>query len=232
MPAELLGREIDAVVFDVDGTMYDHPNTKVIWGPARWNLAIYLLQVAGKAEPFTDAEIRSMQDRYVQQSKAINSFNDAFISLGGTLEDFFRIIDTVDRPKILSPNPKFQNLLSQMRNSSLQIGILSSSTEHSVESTCSALLGPAWKKNFDNIHCLNTPGVNWYKPQPEAFRHILVTLGVKPAKSFMVGDDRQNDLVPARSLDMLTVQVGKKDYPEAHLQINEVTDLIDHLKFS
>jgi beta-phosphoglucomutase-like phosphatase (HAD superfamily) len=162
MPAEILGRKVEAVVFDVNGTFFPH---------------------------------------------------------------------TLDKCKFLSPNPELASMLSQL-HSSLQVGVLTSITEHAVGNTFDALLGPDWIENFHNIHCLNTPGVNWHKPQPEAFRHILVTLGVPPERAIMVGDHPTSDLIPAALLGMLTVQVGRTDYPKADLYLAQVTDLINHLKLS
>jgi len=45
----------------------------------------------------------------------------------------------------------------------------------------------------------------------------------------MVGDVPGADLVPAAMLGMITVQVERTDYPHAHLHIQSVTDIVNHI---
>jgi len=110
-----------------------------------------------------------------------------------------------------------------------KVGLFTSTTEETTQGTCQVIFGREWRTLFNAILCCNTPGANVEKPQPEAFQYILKLLDSSPDRAVMVGDVPGADLVPAAMLGMITVQVERTDYPHAHLHIQSVTDIVNHI---
>lgn len=62
---------------------------------------------------------------------------------------------------------------------------------------------------FDLVTTLEN--MHWTKPNPEYYREVAACLGVESSRCLMVGDSRENDIDPARQVQMLTYRVGDGD---------------------
>ena len=74
-----------------------------------------------------------------------------------------------------------------------------------------------WGKVLDFPYALITAmeTVHFSKPNPAYYQEILGRLNVLPAQTLMVGDDPQNDIVPARQLGLETWQIANGRGPIA-----------------
>jgi HAD superfamily hydrolase (TIGR01509 family) len=68
-----------------------------------------------------------------------------------------------------------------------------------------------------------------WKPDPEAFRKVLLQLGVAPEAALMVGDNLDFDILPAKAIGMQTVWVGQGENEYADLVVQRPSDLVGHL---
>lgn len=82
--------------------------------------------------------------------------------------------------------------------------------------------------HFDFIGITGEMG-HW-KPDAQAFRHVLDRLGAVPGESVMVGDSIDFDVVPAKALGMRTVWVnpGGGDHPAADVVVATPSHLPAH----
>ncbi len=63
------------------------------------------------------------------------------------------------------------------------------------------------------------------KKKQGLFPHILSDIGAEPSQCYMVGDEEQNDIIPARAIGINTVYLGKSDSAVADYSIRDVLSL-------
>ncbi|MCK5718118.1 MAG: HAD family hydrolase [Thiomargarita sp.] len=65
------------------------------------------------------------------------------------------------------------------------------------------------------------------KPDVLLYTHILKVLNIAPSQAIMVGDDIENDIIPANSLGMKTILVGDPDVTIPHntIVIRDISSL-------
>lgn len=68
---------------------------------------------------------------------------------------------------------------------------------------------PVENSDFDLVTSLEN--MHSSKPHPSYYSEILATIGVEPGRALMVGDDWQNDIVPANSLGLHTFWIAPTD---------------------
>jgi FMN phosphatase YigB (HAD superfamily) len=227
MSIELLGKKVDAFVFDVDGTFYEQKVLKAVFDSVQLQIARRILQFQGNHNP-KQTEIDSMRLGYVKLAEESGSFSGAYVKYGGTVEEFKLTVETVDRSRFLQFDPELAELLCYLKKL-VKVGLFTSTIEKTTHNTCTALLGSNWREYFDVVLCCDTTGVSVEKPQKEAFEYILNLLGVSAENAVMVGDVPGADLIPAATLGMLTIQVGRSDHQDALLYLDTVHNLVRHL---
>jgi FMN phosphatase YigB (HAD superfamily) len=226
MSAIINGREIDAVVFDVDGTLYPQERVEAIFQNVRTQIAIRLLGFQGIVNP-SEEEIIKMRRAYMKRAESGGSFSKAFEYYGGTKQEFRQVVESTDRSKFLQPSAELQKMITNIR-ALVSIGLFTSATEEVNSNTCAKILGANWRNLFDTVLCCDTTGADCEKPQLEAFRLVVSNLNTKLERTAMIGDVSGADLVPAAYLGMLTIQVERNDHPKADVYLSNVLDL-EHL---
>jgi FMN phosphatase YigB (HAD superfamily) len=223
MSALVLGKEVDAIVLDVDGTLYSQERVEAIFADVRRQISIRLLGLSGELNP-NEELIDHMRTEYMARAEAGGSFSQAYIYFGGTGEEFRRLVESTDRSRHLTANLPLKDMVTNIKNLT-RIGIFTSTTVEVTNNTCSKLFNPDWASFFDTVLCCDTPEVEYEKPQIEAFELVLSRLNTDPKRAVMVGDTPGADLVPAMMLGMTTIQVGRTDFPYADLYISDILDL-------
>ncbi len=227
MAVRLLGREVEAFVFDVDGTFYNQQILLSIFTQVRLALASRLLHLNGNTQP-SQEELASMRNTYVTLADNLGSYTQAFVTLGGTGAEYKFTAEKVDRSGYLSPDPDLRQMLERL-NSVASVALFTSTLEEVTKNTCTKLLGADWRGLFQVVMCCDTPGRRGEKPEQVAFEHILEMLGTPPHKAAMVGDLGSADLKIPGELGMLTIQVERTDWQDAHLYIPCIYNLVDHI---
>ena len=209
MTVRMRGREIDGILFDVDGTFYGKPEHDRIFDAIQCQLAVALLAVSGNFEPSTD-EIELMRSSYLSKVAEIGKWQQSFLDLGGSPDQYRILAADADRSRHLSFNPELKLTLEELKTSPAKLGILTSAKTEVTENTCRKLLGDGWNNLFETVVCEDSLPGNIQKPNLLAFQFAIEKLDLSPEKVAMVGDSVGDDLMPAATLGMLTVYVGEK----------------------
>jgi HAD superfamily hydrolase (TIGR01549 family) len=96
--------------------------------------------------------------------------------------------------------PEIDALLRRLRGRDLRLGIVANQSEAARERLDRAGIGDL----FDHHGLSGFSGLR--KPDPRAFLAAAEALDVPPAACIMVGDRIDNDIAPAKMLDMATIQ--------------------------
>lgn len=227
MTIRIRGREISAIISDVDGTFYDQGAIKKIFNGVRTQLSKELLRVKGAKDPSRET-IDTIRDEYVRRSELVGSFPQAFIDMGGSEDFYHQVVDQLDRSQFLEPDPQLFSLLQRLKGKS-KLGILTSAETQVTQKTCRKLLGDEWRGLFAAVVCCDTPGLPADKPDIRAFQFILEKLGATPEKTAMIGDVPTADILPAKSLGIFTIQVGMME-GAGDIHIPTVLDFEKHLE--
>lgn len=220
-------REIKGVLTDADGTFYNQDTLTKIFDGVRTTLAVNLLSIKGNSSP-TQSEIQEMKNFYLDLATKTGSFNKTFVKLGGDPEFYETTAEHIDKGPYVEPDNEISELI-QTISSHARIGILTSTTEESLDTLCAKLFGSDWRILFHAIICSNSPGATERKPHPDAFRFALRQLGTRPEETIMIGDSDSADLQPAARLGMFTIQVETSDSSVANLKVKRFTDISRYL---
>jgi putative hydrolase of the HAD superfamily len=194
---------IAAVIFDWGGTLTPWHTVDPVEG---WLAAVGDPQLATKLH---EAEL-TVWGRHMQDHTS------------GTMADIFAAADIEHTDAMLAAfhrwwdphtftDPDARELLVELRNRGLKIGILSNTvwarTEHERIFERDGLL-----PLIDGA--VYTSEIAWTKPHPQAFRAALDAVGVADAKSAVfVGDRLYDDIHGAASVGMRTILIPHSDIP-------------------
>ena len=184
----------DAVVFDIDGTLYD-------------NWRMYL-----RSLPFALRHLRlirafSKVRRQIRTIRPIDDFctlqaellaEELGLSADEARETIDRVIydDWESRLQGIRISPAVRNLLSYLKeHSSLKVGVLS---DFPVDRKLELLdLGGEWGA------AVSAEEVGYLKPHPEPFQEVSRRLGVRPEAVLYVGNSYRYDVVGSKGAGML-----------------------------
>jgi FMN phosphatase YigB (HAD superfamily) len=223
MAINLCSKEIDAIVFDLEGTLYDKRQNEAIFAEARLQIARHLLTSQGiDGTLATNEVVVGMRDKYLARVRT-SGWCPAFVELGGDEAEYHRITRGIDRSAGLKDNPDLAEMLRALRPQVL-LGGLTTAPESIADSIGRKILGDGWKNLFDVFVCEDTPGLPAEKPDPRAFQFVLNLLEVPADRAAMIGDSPADDILPAAVLGMMTIYVGEEDNI-GNLRIFRIEDL-------
>ncbi len=130
------------------------------------------------------------------------------------------------RPNTWSLYPDVLKTLSRLKSAGYTLGILSN-----WDNRLPAILeGLGVRDYFD--HTFISFAVGLEKPDIGIFKHVLNTLAFSPESILYIGNDYQDDYIPAQSLGIDTLLIDRKDHtkPEGPVpMISSLDNLFDHL---
>jgi HAD superfamily hydrolase (TIGR01549 family) len=122
------------------------------------------------------------------------------------------------------------DLLRNLKNKGLKIGIVTRAPEHIIEAEIS-LIG---KNIFDSIILANHVSGIKEKPHPEGLHKCLRALNINPENAFFVGN-AEEDVMAAKNAKILDILIDRGEYESMNirptLRINSLYELSKHLDF-
>ena len=202
--------KIKAVLFDVGNTLvYSHPETTFQRILAEYGIAKPLEEVReamirGNAEFDIDKhEGLSAHEFYTQW----NIIQLKHLGLKGSKAK--RLAATIDsqwwKYAEFHVYPDVERTLHMLKQMGLKLGIITGGFEEDIE----AIMPKTGLDDlFDVKVGVNTTGKR--KPHPEAFKHALKQLGIKPSQTIFIGDNFKADYEGAERVGMIPVLIRRK----------------------
>jgi putative hydrolase of the HAD superfamily len=214
--------DIQAVVFDLDGTLLDRRRSFERFARDQWGRFSHVLRAVHPDE-YVQTMIRVDGDGYAPRRELFTGVLAA-LTLPPDLAETLLTDYRARFPGVCVLFPDVLKTLAALRASGRSLGLI---TNGSVQMQSGKLncLFPA--STFDAVLISQAEGV--HKPDPEIFRRALVRLQAEPARSVFVGDHPEVDIDGARAAGMRAVwrrHSTDSRHVEADAAIEEVGELL------
>ena len=223
-PVEQMRADIQAVVFDLDGTLLDRRRSFERFVRDQWE-RFANCQTADQ-EHYVQTLIELDRDGYAPRKSLFKGVIARFgipSDVAGTLLDDYR----AGFPNACVLFPDATQTLSCLRISGLKLGLI---TNGSVRMQSRKLECLALAPMFDTILISDAEGIS--KPDPQIFHRALERLNTSPARSVFVGDHPEVDVAGARAAGMQAIwrrDPNGSRMIEADGVIDELSDLLTWL---
>ena len=198
-------RRITAVIFDMDNTLFDFVEVKLIACAA----VIAYLKVP--VEPVVLLKYFLRPIHGFESHENIRDFlhdNDRYSETA-----FVRCCSIYDEEKIaaISPYPHVAETLLVLRDRGLKLAVV---TDAHNRNALKRLRKAGLEEYFDAIITMDMSGKA--KPSPEPFLLCMSKLGVTASETMLVGDSIRRDIEPAKALGMYAVHAvyGDRNFHE------------------
>jgi putative hydrolase of the HAD superfamily len=195
---ENMRADIQAVVFDLDGTLLDRRRSFERFVREQWERFANCLQTADQ-EQYVQTLIELDSDGYAPRKSLFTGVIARFgipPGVAETLLDDYRS----GFPDACVLFPDAARTLSVLRTSGLKLGLI---TNGSIRMQSRKLQCLALAPMFDTILISDDEGIS--KPDPQIFHRALERLSVSPARSVFVGDHPEVDVAGARAAGMQAI---------------------------
>lgn len=213
-PASGAGRPVEAVGFDLDGTLFDHR------GSATEGVRVFLRELGVKPTDeivefwFSVEEVefehwRSGRISFADQRR--RRIRRVLTELGVEYQDgaadldrlFERYLANYERAWRLYPD--VDEVLTTLRHRGLRLGLLTNGSE---EQQRRKLMRTGLEGRFDAI-CVSEE-IGEQKPDRAAFDALARMLGVEPGRCLFVGDSPEQDIAGARAAGMRATLIERR----------------------
>ena len=198
-------RRITAVIFDMDNTLFDFVEAKLIACAA----VIDYLKVP--IEPLVLLKYFLCPIHGFESHENIRDFLHDNHCYSQTA--FTRCCAIYDEEKVaaIKPYPNVAETLSLLRGRGLKLAVV---TDAYNGNALKRLRKAGLEEFFDAVITMDMHGKA--KPSPEPFLFAMKKLGVTAIETILVGDSIRRDIVPAKALGMLTVHAiyGDRNFHE------------------
>jgi putative hydrolase of the HAD superfamily len=223
--AEQMLANIQAVVFDLDGTLLDRRRSFERFVGDQWERFADVVRTVDQ-EKYVQNLIELDRDGYAPRNELFTGLIAQFelpSGLAETLLNDYR----AGFPSACLLFPDAAQTLSSLRAAGLKLGLI---TNGSVRMQGRKLECLALSPMFDTILISDAEGI--HKPEREIFHRALERLNANPARAVFVGDHPEVDVAGARAAGMKTV--WRRDpcvsrVVEADAVIEELGDLVSLL---
>ncbi|WP_432565183.1 HAD family hydrolase [Kineococcus sp. SYSU DK003] len=204
---------INAVIFDLDGTLFDHPSA------ALTGLRTWIEQLGRHSTPALEAAWTAAEERH------FNHWRDGHISFDEQrrrrLRDVLPLLDLpvgddaeLDQLFTIGYLPAYQTAwaaypdveaaLSDLHTRGLQVAVLTNGTHQQQNDKITAIgladrLGPV----------LTAEQLGVAKPRPQAFLTACARLGLAPQQAVYVGDNHVVDVLAARAAGLHAIHLDR-----------------------
>ena len=188
-------RNVKAVGFDVDGTLYHAPEAMSV---EVGKILIHKAAEALSQDPDELAEeYLKRRDEYRSNTQTLNSFG-----LDG--ERIFQDVwDTIAIEKYVTPDKKLVKMIETLKKK-YKLFIITNGSGSQVERKIT-YLGLDYHDFDPRIYCYDQ---GWVKPEPAPFLAAIESLNLKPEEIVYVGDRVDIDIEGAKAVSMKTILVG------------------------
>jgi putative hydrolase of the HAD superfamily len=187
--------DIEAVVFDLDGTLLDRRRSFERFVRDQWERFAHCLQTADQ-EHYVQTLIELDRDGYAPRKSLFTGVIARFSIPSGmaeTLLDDYR----AGFPSACVLFADAAQTLARLRSSGLKLGLI---TNGSVRMQSRKLQCLALSPSFDTILISDAEGIS--KPDRRIFHRALDRLNTNPAQAVFVGDHPEVDVAGARAAGM------------------------------
>jgi putative hydrolase of the HAD superfamily len=198
-------RRITAVIFDMDNTLFDFVEAKLI------ACAAVIAYVQVPVEPVVLLKYFLRPVHGFESHENIRDFlhdNNCYSEAA-----FTQCSAIYDEEKIaaIKPYPHVAETLSALRERGLKLGVV---TDAHNGNALKRLKKAGLEEFFDAVITMDMHGKA--KPSPEPFLLSMKMLGVSANETMLVGDSIRRDIVPAKALGMLAVHAvyGDRNFHE------------------
>lgn len=209
-------RRIDAVVFDIDGTLY-----RSIEYEKHLRETIYRVigEVLGIDYHTASIKLESLKQKLKTVSLSVEA-------MGVDRRRFYELLAEEIKPSIyIKPDPEVKNLVSELRKRNLKVGCHTNSGRKLFLKVIEAM--GLSVNDFDVVVTSDDA-----EPKPLKNGYILLSksLGLPFERILYVGDRWEVEVKPAKELGMITALVHSKEgKPDFYLNnIKEVMKIIEH----
>jgi putative hydrolase of the HAD superfamily len=215
--------DVQAVVFDLDGTLLDRRRSFEAFVRAQWERFAQVLAVVDR-EQYVQTLIAADGDGYAPRDELFTGIIaqcELPTSLARTLLDDYR----AGFPRACLLFPDVAQTLSSLRASGRKLGLI---TNGSVRMQTAKLGCLGISPLFDTILISDAEGVS--KPKREIFDRALARLNTTPTEAVFVGDHPDVDVAGAREAGMRAVWRRDRAVTRAVVADAVIEELVDLLK--
>lgn len=195
---EQMRADIDAVVFDLDGTLLDRRRSFEQFVRAQWERFADCPQRAGQ-EQYVQTLIELDRDGYAPRKSLFADVIARFELPSGMAETLLNDY-RAGFPNACVLFPDAAQTLARLRTSGLKLGLI---TNGSIRMQSGKLQCLGLAPMFDAILISDAEGIG--KPDPQIFHRALDRLNTKPAQAVFVGDHPEVDVAGARAAGMQAI---------------------------
>jgi len=216
MDQTIIRKSVRAIIFDMDNTLFDFVEAKLI------ACAAVIAWLKLPVEPVVLLKYFLRPVHGFESHENLRDFlhdNDCYSETA-----FTRCCTICDEEKVgaIKPYPHVAETLSALRDRGLKLGVV---TDAHNGNALKRLRKAGLLEFFDAIITKDMSGKA--KPSPEPFLLGMQLLGVSANETMLVGDSIRRDIVPAKALGMLAVHAvyGDRNFHEG---VREGADCVIH----
>jgi putative hydrolase of the HAD superfamily len=220
---------IEAVVFDVDGTLYDQ--SRLRWAMLWRLIRVYSLHpLRGRRVARVIRAYRHAQEELRASTSDAPAQLQAIVAAGRTgvpTDEVERITVRWLQHEPLQVLARYRReglleTLDALRSDGVRLGVVS---DYPAEDKLTAL---GIREFFDVVVSAQDPDVGAFKPNPRGLQVCLARLGVRAENALYVGDRPETDAAAARSSEVSCVIIGSRPRTLAtdHVSITAFAQLL------
>jgi len=221
--------KVKAVLFDLGNTLvYQQP-----FEPFQ-----RILQTKGIFKPIKDireAFEKCSREFDVEKHKALPphefyvQWNMVILKHLGITRSVKRLAEEIDRQWFnfskVCVYPEVKDSLGRLKQMGLKLGVVTRGYELDIEQ----ILPRAGLEEFFDV-CVGSDTAGKRKPRPEAFKHALKRLKIKPKEAIFVGDSLEQDYFAAQKVGMKAFLIQREGKPVAGVKtITSLREIFDVL---
>ena len=205
-------KNIKAIGFDVDGTLYHAPDLMSL------EVGKILIQKAAEA---LSRDSDDLAEEYIKRRDLYKSNTQTLNSFGLEGEKIFQEVwDGIAIEKYVLKDSRLVEMINKLKKK-YKLFLISNGTGKQVERKLK-FLGLNYRDFDPRIYCYDQ---GWVKPEPAPFLAALESLNLKAEETVYVGDRRDIDIEGAQTVGMKTIFVGG-ECEIADLSCESVYDIV------